>query len=277
MNFNMPFDKLFLVSLYETIEAQLNVQAAVFGLSPKNLEKYYVPEEKYDIKKGAPMSNVFERFLLSLQNRQNLSSSIRFHFHISAIRKKMFNFDVKKIASKYSHENAEKTIYDSLLPICQWNPKADSPRDWCRGFIEGARQLAKFEDSKQMFIEIGNVEPSDMVIYWLKNYRIKGMGYALTCDFLKEIGFDLPKPDRHIKLLIDKLFPKKEDEIRDDKAYVIIFLTIVEQLRLLKIQNLTAYKLDKMIWLVCTNSFYLDSIQSSFRENLVSKILSVKA
>ena len=88
-----------------------------------------------------------------------------------------------------------------------------------------------------------------------------GFSVALSCDFLKEFdsGFEfLPKPDVHIKNVIEAL---KGRTYKNDIDLVIEVQTIVDNINAhLTAQGadpITVYQLDRMIWLVCTDNFFI--------------------
>lgn len=261
-------------ALYDSTYKQLITQAAVYGLSPAVLDKYFRSAPEYNALLGVDMSMVLERLLFTLQNRQRFSRTIRFQEHKEETKKLLYDFDVKKIADDYKSDHAVERLHTKLCPVFKWDVNARTPMLWCEGLIQGAQQLAKFQNSTDLVSKIRNFKGTEMVHYWMKHYPIKGMGFALTCDFLKEIGFDLAKPDVHIKGVLDSVFNLSENTLEDEE-YLTLFMNIVNSLKKIKDPNLSAYKLDKMIWLVCTNDFYLDRCEKNLRQNLIEKINDV--
>jgi hypothetical protein len=97
------------------------------------------------------------------------------------------------------------------------------------------------------------------------------MGIALTCDWLKECGCTwLVKPDTHIIEVYKHLTGIKDNKNIEEKVIVDMFdyaLLIREKLD----QSMTAYKLDKMMWLICTGDFYQKDIKIG-RDLIIKKV-----
>ena len=96
---------------------------------------------------------------------------------------------------------------------------------------------------------------------------------ALTCDFLKEFHKEfsfLCKPDVHIKDTLCVLLNKEENYYRTAKRE---YECIGEMQKLVELINgeekkITVYQLDRMIWLICSEKFFLDGIISAKNEYL---------
>lgn len=107
--------------------------------------------------------------------------------------------------------------------------------------------------------------------------EITGLGTALSCDWLKECGcIWLVKPDVHIKKIYHALMKaegKKEIDYSKIKDIDVIeyYYKWAKELQN-KGEDVTAYQLDKMIWLICTGEFYLDKNESIGRETIISEI-----
>jgi hypothetical protein len=99
---------------------------------------------------------------------------------------------------------------------------------------------------------------------------------ALSCDFLKEFheDFDLPKPDVHIKNVIEALKKKtyrKEIDIVNDM--IEITRNINNELREKGEGPITVYQLDRMIWLVCTDNFFINGHPNGSQKQIyISKL-----
>jgi hypothetical protein len=85
----------------------------------------------------------------------------------------------------------------------------------------------------------------------LLSNEIEGFGFALSCDFLKELGYiNFPKPDVHLRDIFTalKLCPAKCDDYKLFKAIV----------RVANHANVSAYNTDKVFWLIGSGYFYDD-------------------
>lgn len=95
---------------------------------------------------------------------------------------------------------------------------------------------------------------------------VHGLGPALARDFLKECGcLWLAKPDTHlikvfeglglIELDIDRA---KLTEARANKLCKVVYRFAEVTRDALEEPRITPYRIDKMIWLLCTGNFYLE-------------------
>ena len=83
----------------------------------------------------------------------------------------------------------------------------------------------------------------------LLSQEIDGFGFALACDFLKELGFrTFAKPDVHVKAIVKGLGLSSENA--NDYA---VFKAVV---RIAANCGQTPYNVDKLLWLVGSGLFY---------------------
>lgn len=96
----------------------------------------------------------------------------------------------------------------------------------------------------------------------------------MTCDWLKECGCVwLAKPDVHINGVVDRLQPVN---VVKDKDVLWQMYSWSEAIKQAEVDlAMTAYKLDKIIWLLCTGDFYLDNKRTG-REAIYKKIDSLE-
>lgn len=107
------------------------------------------------------------------------------------------------------------------------------------------------------------------------------MKFALACDFLKEIGYtNLVKPDIHMIEITKALTGKTEDGDCDDAVCFDILVKTAKK------EGVQPYKLDKVLWLICSGKFYKDkdyndiikknkaaeSKNNSLRENFITEL-----
>lgn len=94
--------------------------------------------------------------------------------------------------------------------------------------------------------------------YKLQDYiasEISGIGFTLACDFLKEIGYPIAKPDTHVKKFMQKYCGKEmsEQEIIDE--FNKLSQCVPNKDNEIEIEN-KQYALDKLIWLCCSGNYY---------------------
>jgi len=85
----------------------------------------------------------------------------------------------------------------------------------------------------------------------LLSREIEGFGFALSCDFLKEMGYiDFPKPHVHLRDIFKalRLCSEKTDNYQLFKAVI----------RVANHAGVSAYNADKVFWLIGGGYFYAD-------------------
>jgi hypothetical protein len=85
----------------------------------------------------------------------------------------------------------------------------------------------------------------------LLSKEVDGLGFALSCDFLKEMGYvNFPKPDVHLRDIFTSLglCKDKSDDYQLFKAVI----------RVAGHAGVSAYNADKAFWLIGSGNFYDD-------------------
>ena len=110
--------------------------------------------------------------------------------------------------------------------------------------------------------------------------KIRGLGPALTRDFLKECGcLWLAKPDVHLIAVLTEIGIL--DNLGDKNNYYSNtvnganeFSKKMYEFAASVSEDITPFKIDKMIWLACTGSFYLEEPPATLglREILIRKL-----
>ncbi len=124
--------------------------------------------------------------------------------------------------------------------------------NYCKGIVSGAKFLLNFKSYGQ-FKKLcksfnKNVMTREAFALLLKE-KINNMGFAIACNWLKELGYyNYPKPDTHMKdiCLTLKLIDNREDELGCFEAMS----------NIAKAAHVRPYMLDKVWWLICTGDFY---------------------
>jgi thermostable 8-oxoguanine DNA glycosylase len=79
--------------------------------------------------------------------------------------------------------------------------------------------------------------------------EVNGFGFALACDFLKELGFfNFAKPDVHVKAIVKGLHLASESP-----SDYLVFKVVA---RIAEHCGRTPYDVDKTFWLVGSGYFY---------------------
>lgn len=105
-----------------------------------------------------------------------------------------------------------------------------------------------YNDFKSTFDSFDNNDMTREAFALLLSTKIYNMGFALACDWLKELGYyHYAKPDTHTKDICAALnLSANDDPIGCFEAMV----------KIAKSAEVDAYKVDKVWWLICTGNFY---------------------
>lgn len=80
------------------------------------------------------------------------------------------------------------------------------------------------------------------------NYKIKQMGVALVCEYLKNIGYDISKPDSHVIRLLHRL--GYIDNVNTNPYEIINIMQNIA-----KANNIPAIELDSIFWQFCASGY----------------------
>mgnify|MGYP000910513740 FL=1 len=95
-----------------------------------------------------------------------------------------------------------------------------------------------------------------MALPLLISTKISGIGFSLACDCLKELGYvNYPKPDVHLIDVFSGLGLSERNPISVFEAIV----RMSDDCKEID-ESITPYKIDKIIWLICSGRFYQDDI-----------------
>ena len=251
--------KKLLVAVYDKAVTYLQntVESNKFLKNECNLENYFEP-----VKRSQSMETVADQLFVSLQNRTMAGNVIGYcKTDRNATFKKIFlNCDINAILQTYD-ENSLMSTFENNFPITHKNERKNLWQQYAESVISGCTFLSAF-DSWQSFDRfvttfIGN-KYTALALPLLLSKEIKGFGFALSCDFLKELGYTyFPKPDVHIKDILYGISLCKNNELD-------AFKTVVE---IANATGETAYKVDKILWLIASGRFYLQRIQTAKRED----------
>lgn len=83
-----------------------------------------------------------------------------------------------------------------------------------------------------------------------KPYKMRQLGFPLACEYLKNVGYDLSKPDRHIRRILGKdyLNLSEKQPVPEKQA-----LDIVSELA--KELNKPVAEVDYILWSYCANGY----------------------
>lgn len=217
-----------------------------------DLEKYFCADHK----NLNSMKDVFVQFIYSAQNYQRMPNVIKFNERKDEIGIILHEFDIDAV-STMGFKELYYTFRDKFA-VTSKDSNQNSWQKWSKSIVDSAKFLKVFKDVDDFKSFVNcfdyNVHTS-MALPLLISEKISGIGFALACDLLKELGFSrYPKPDIHMKDVFVKL------GLADDEPTA-VFEAIVQMADLCKDvdEAVTPYKIDKIIWLICSGHFYMET------------------
>lgn len=237
--------------MYEFLESLDGVDAKIINMHLK-------PE----LKPTKELSLVYKRFVFSAQNRQMSTNVIGNSIGgLDKLSKVLFGFNPHRVAKKYSKGDGGLLFNDikiKLKPNGKLRANANSiwPR-FCETTIQAAIFISQFENGtdfnkwvKGFIKDVRSISALPQLI----SSEVYGIGFPLACDFLKEIGFtEFGKPDVHIKkILIGLGFIN----LNTTKNNVLDFITFKCLQQIALKNNVSAFEIDKLLWLIGSGRFY---------------------
>jgi len=178
----------------------------------------------------------------------------------------LFDFDPPMVLSNFSIESLHDAYHKAFA-----FPNRDNKRSiWYRfskGTMSIARFLSQYQTAEDFHAFVNQFTSNQLMADTLPRIiqdNIHGYGYALACDVLKELGYtQYSKPDTHLV----EVFQSIGLTNGDIRSTVQMVQTIAEA------NGITPYRLDKIIWLICSGRYYLHKIKvPSRRAELVLQL-----
>ncbi len=216
------------------------------------MEKHLQQESKFD--------NIFDvrrRLVESLSNRNMMASVINFKKREKEIESILYQYDPQKILTAYKNPEELLEKFRTTFNLTNIQRKRNLWRQFSEGIISGSQFMSSFKDKNEFdsFVKSFTSNSDTRVdLPILLSKKIQGFGFALACDFLKELGYrEYPKPDVHlIRIFYDLGLCKFEDQYE-------VYKSIIE---MSEIVGEDAYTVDKIFWLISSGRFYLINIET---------------
>lgn len=264
-------------TFYEKTYEYLANKAGEHNVDAAELKKYLNPTTvnipifyMYD---ENSMNNLFVRLSFHAQNvGTSKSAIIKFPKDDSQARMKIFkkifcDFSPMSFLEKYSNVDAFFDVFTRELGIPRVSSKSKTNNEkrsvsyqYCRSVCSVAKFLSSFASVNEFEDQIDKL--GDMAIFYLK-YELEGFDIALSCDFLKEYGYDLAKPDLQIVGILVGLGFIDETTDTTKTAYK----AVKEMKKIASEIGITVYALDKIWWLIGTETFYLHDNKKNTTES----------
>ena len=226
------------------------------GVTPSLIEKYLNPV--YLNPRPISKEGLYRSILESAQDAHMKSGVIGGSIDgIDKLAPILDGFNPKGVLSKYGDnwEEVLDQIVEQLKPRgkIRKTPRSIWPR-YCQTILSAAEFIDQFASVDDFFSWVDFFDRDDRSrasLPMLLDHEIKGFGFALSCDFLKELGYiNFPKPDVHLRDIFTalELCPEGEDDYQLFKAII----------RVAKHSNVSPYNADKVFWLIGSGNFYKD-------------------
>lgn len=222
-------------------------------ISEAELQKYFIGDRR----DYASVQDIYEQFIHSAQNYQSMPNIIKYDLRRQQIKEILYDFDVSRV--KQMDADALYYIFREKFGVTSKDSKRNSWWKWSKSCVEAADFMSNFTDTddfRKFVYQFDYNKPTRMALPLLISTKISGIGFALACDCLKELGFlNYPKPDVHLIEVFSQTGLSKADPIS-------VFESIVEMAEVCKKVDpeVIPYKIDKIMWLICSGRFYLDDI-----------------
>jgi len=225
-------------------------------ITPDLLDKYLHLSENR--KRPDTISGIYFNLLGSAKNANMKSNVIDGLIGgLENLQYILCDFDPKKVLNKFK-DDWEAVLDDIEKNINRKGKIRRAERsiwpNYCKTIISGADFLSKFKSDEDFYEWIDFFNKNDMArpaLPMLLSNEIQGIGFALACDFLKELGYtNFGKPDVHIR----DIFTNLEICVPRPTNYQ-LFKTIII---VAKDVGVTSYNVDKLFWLIGSGYFYDD-------------------
>ena len=221
-----------------------------------NLDNYFLG----DSRNYSSLKDIYIQFIRSAQNYQSMPNVIKFEERKDLISSFLFDYDYNQIKN-LSSEDLYVSLRDAFN-VGGADNNFNSWHKWSKSVVDSAKFISDFSDVNdfETFVKLFDYNVSTrMALPLLISQKISGIGFALACDLLKELGFtNYPKPDVHLIEVFSSLGLSENNAISTFEA-------IVRMSDCCKAEDpsATPYKIDKIFWLICSGRFYLEKPEIS--------------
>lgn len=249
----------------------------VYGFSYDYLLKVangYLSEDKIkdhisipDAKNCDSIISAYELLIEILQDFNRYPNVIKYSERKDEIKHILHNYDLSYIASLTQNEllSTFKSTFGFEREM-MW-------RKYAKSIITGASFMLSFKNYAEFKSTFDSFDSNDMTreaLALLISTKIFNMGFALACNWLKELGYyQYAKPDTHTKDICAALnLAENNDDIECFEAMV----------KIAKSAEVSAYKVDKVWWLICSGNFYRYNVKlplagsPQLKENFISEL-----
>jgi hypothetical protein len=217
------------------------------GVTQEEIEKHLRP----DFNRPGDTSDIYRRMLESAKTPGMKPNVIG---DVNRLHDLLCGFEPSAVVEKYGDRS--DAVWEDIL--CQLGPTGQLRQNrrsiwpqYCRTIVSAAAFLAQYQTAEEFHSFVDLFDGDDRArpaLPMLLSQVIHGLGFALACDFLKEIGYvRFAKPDVHLKRVFTALGLSQGD---DDYS---VFRAIG---RVAHNAATTPFEVDKLLWLISSGRFY---------------------
>jgi hypothetical protein len=222
------------------------------GVTPELIERHL----HLSTPRPEALPGVYESLLESAQSAERKATVIGGAIGgVHKLKTVLCGFDPERVVRKYATgREVFGDVVTHLKPRGNINTSSKGmwPR-YCLTIMSGARFLTQFASADDFYEWVDAFDMLDdrarPALPMLLAQEIDGFGFALACNFVKELGYEnFSKPDVHVKDIFWALglSPRGTDEYEVFKAVA----------RVARHAGVTPYNVDKLFWLVGSGYFY---------------------
>lgn len=224
----------------------------------KNMTPEGVELEKYflgDSRNYKSLTDIYVQIIHSAQNYQSMPNVINFAKRKDKIEEILYGFDYSRVQELSVEELYQR--FRNEFHVTSTDSKRNSWYKWSHSIVDAANFMNDFVDINDFKEFVGRFDynvSTRMALPLLISTKISGIGFALACDLLKELGFtNYPKPDVHMKDVFSGIGLSEWDDYSNFEA-----ITRMANFCSKDDASVTPYKVDKVFWLICSGRFYLE-------------------
>ena len=229
----------------------------------KEILESYLNTDNYP--KPKSFSELCQKMVHHSKNNRYLKNSIG---NIDRFTDILYSYDPHELSQKCSNwQDIFYLIFNSnIVPTHRMdiNNIQNSWVKFSKSIFSITKFLSKYKAIEEFYDELdkryNNSELKPSLPLWLSRANnIYGYGFALACDFLKEIGYsDFIKPDIHIRDIFTGI--GLSNATTDEQLFI-------DVIKFSKSINEVPFKVDKVFWLIGSGDFYFHQ----FKINTYSK------
>jgi len=232
------------------------------GMTQEILESFFIPDSQPHT---LPLNSIYENMLLSATNVGRNINTVRKHighpwFDDAAhkiwddTKAKLFHFDPKIIEETFG-EDWEKwgNVWTAIATNTSQPPR--TVERFCKTIISAAHFINQFTSADDFYnwIEFFDHDSrARAALPMLIEAEVYGYGFALSCDFIKGLGYpNFPKPDLHLIDICRGLGLCSSQAT----PYEVYKTTI----RAAQNANVTPYAYDRVFYVIGSENFFQES------------------